>query len=624
MNQTYSNAAAKAVLKVGAGIGEILLPEDYFVSVNPDGTVTYEDGFNGSVHTFQGSKGVITDHPCIRVLLLDGQIRTAIVSMEIAQAPDDQIAYTKAIVSELCSVENDHIWVHSTHQFGFMHRPGDAKKAGYYDDAMKRAVTAAAKQAAQTLRSAVLGVGTGICNVSANRNIPTPVGVEGGPYSGLGSTLETNKTMTVLRFETPQGDPIAFFLSYGTKPSALCVTGKKVGNRALNSEVTGHASKWMEEEYGVPCIFCMPAAADQYPRETAQYHAFDETGVWNKIDIGFEKGIEIVDRLGREMGQDAIRIAKDISCSQIDAKMDIAATTFQYPNKTGDGEITVSAEALTLGDIAFVGFKQEMDCATERQIQVASPYKTTLLVSFLNGDGKYFAHREAYDFNGGLGTCETARSPFAIGAAEQFVQIITGLLTDLQQGKRAAARGTTERSFKTLSQDDTVEFAGNVWLVLERLEDRILILSRDVLEHRAYHNAPESVTWETCDLRSYLNRTWIDRQLSQDEAHRVVETTVNNPSNTKYGIAGGNPTSDKVFLLSLQEAEYYFTGSPDLLKARGKDTEETVWWHLRSPGEASDVAASVSSGGLIDYHGTAECVDDATGGIRPAMWLTID
>ena len=622
MNQSNNNAARNTALKVGAGVGAILLPTDYFITVNPDGTTTYEDGFNGSVHTFQGNKGVITDNPCIRVLLLDDQIRTAIVSMEIAQAPEDQIAYTKAIVRDLCAVEEDHIWVHSTHQFGFMHRPGSAKKAGYYDDAMKRAVTEAAKGAMATLQSAVLGVGTGICNVSANRNIPTPEGVEGGPYSGLGSTLDTNKTMTVLRFETPQGDPIAFFLSYGTKPSALCTTGKTVGNRELNSEVTGHAAKRVEEAFGVPCIFCMPAAADQYPREAAQYHDFDEAGNWTKIDIGFERGIEIVDRLGREMGEDAIRIAADIRCGETDTKIGIAATAFQYPNKTEDGEILVSAQALTLGDIAFVGFKQEMDCATERQIQAASPYGTTLLVSFLNGDGKYFGHREAYQFNNGQGTCETARSPFAIGAAEHFVQVITELLTDLHQGNYVASRSTSTASRKTVSGDDTIDFAGRTWLVLDRQEDQILVISRDILEHHAYHNTPERTTWETCDLRRYLNREWLSRELSDAEQRVVVGTSVKNPSNPKYGIAGGNSTFDKVFLLSLQEAEYYFSATPALLAARSQESDEIAWWYLRSPGEAGDVAASVSSGGLIDYHGTAESVTDPTGGIRPAMWIS--
>lgn len=422
-------------LKVGAGIGRILLPLDYFIHFQEDGLVTYEDGFNGTVHTFQGLNGLITDDPCIRILLFESNIRSAIVSMEIAQAPTDQIAYTKEIVKKICAVEEQNIWVHSTHQFGFMHRPRDAKKADYYDNAMKNAVTEAALSAKATLQPVRCGIGTGECNVSANRNIPTPDGVNGGPYSGLGSTLETNKIMTVLRFDSLLGVPVAFFLSYGTKPSALCVTGMKENNRRLNSEVPGHASKLMEEEFGVPCIFCMPAAGDQYPRETAQFHGFDESGNWIKFDLGFEKGIEIVDRLGNEMGRDAIEIARGILCQDSEVKINLAETTFLYPDKTGDREIEVSAQAMVIGDVAFVGFKQEMDCLTERQIQAASPYQTTLLVSFLNGDGKYFAHLEAYEFNQGKGTCETERSPFAKGAAEKFVQVMTDMLFRLREGK---------------------------------------------------------------------------------------------------------------------------------------------------------------------------------------------
>lgn len=617
MKQSHSTS-----LSAGAGRGRILLPRDYFLNAGPDGTTVYEDGFSGAVHTFQGARGTITDDPCIRVLLLEDGVRAAIVSMEIAQAPEDQIAYTKAIVGRLCGVAEENIWVHSTHQFGFMHRPGDARKAAQYDQAMKNAVTEAARQAMSAFRPALLGIGTGECHVSANRNIPPPAGVSGGPYNGPGSTLETNPVMTILRLEGLDGAPIGFFLSYGTKPSALCTTGKTVGNRELNSEVPGHACKWMEEEFGAPCLFCMPAAGDQYPRETAQFHGFDEAGNWTKLDIGFERGIGIVDRLGAEMGRDAIAVAKTITCSTASAAVRVAATSFSYPNKTGDGEIAVSAQALALGDIAFVGFKQEMDCATERQIQAASPYDTTLLVSFLNGDGKYFGHWEAYDFNNGVGTSETARSPFARGAAEQFVQVITGVLTDLRAGRPVDAGGAPAAAPKRETALEYMQFGALPWLVLDRREDRLLVLSRDVLERRTYHAARANVTWESCDLRGYLNGEWLEGTFGQEEKGRILQTALDNPANPKYGIRAGGSTADKVFLLSLREAEEYLAGNPDLLRAKDARTGEAVWWHLRSPGEAPDVAASVSAGGLIDYHGTAEGVDDPTGGVRPAMWLS--
>ena len=604
-------------------MGRIILPADYFIVNHPDGTLSYEDGFNGTVHTFQGARGMITDDPCIRVLLLEDQNRAAIVSMEIAQAPDDQIAYTKAIVSAVCGVDGERIWVHSTHQFGFMHRPSNAKKAAQYDQAMKNAVTAAAQQAVATFRPARLGVGTGTCHVGANRNILPPPGVSGGLYNGPGSNLETNPVMTILRFEGLDKTPIGFFMSYGVKPSALCTTGKTVGNRELNSEVTGHACKWMEEEFNVPCIFCMPAAGDQYPRETAQFHGFDKDGVWTKLDIGFAEGIKIVDKLGAEMGRDAICVAKTIVCSTVSAAISAASTVFSYPNKTGDGEIVVPAQVLTLGNIAFVGFKQEMDCHTERQIQAASPYDTTLLVSFLNGDGKYFGHLEAYSFNGGIGTSETAKSPFAKGAAEKFVEVTTDMLTNLWSGRGVDTAASQAALCKTVREFESMDFGGISWIVLNRQENSALVLSKDILECRAYHTELADITWETSTLRKYLNGQWLESTFTPDERSRILSTNVENPSNSKYGIYGGQPTVDRVFLLSLQEAEMYLSGNPDVLQATQAERSECVWWHLRSPGEAPYVAASVSSSGLIDYHGTAEGVDDPTGGIRPAMLVAL-
>lgn len=284
----------------------------------------------------------------------------------------------------------------------------------------------------------------------------------------------------------------------------------------------------------------------------------------------------------------------------------------------------VSAQVLTLGDIAFVGFKQEMDCITGRQIQAASPYSTTLLVSFLNGDGKYFAHLEAYDFNHGLGTCETARCPFAKGAAEKFVLVAVDLLNAMWQGKYIDTRSAAAEKRKKVSSECTVEFAGHSWLVLDRQDDKTLVIARDILEQQPYHNILEDITWEQCSLRRYLNSTWFDTALGGAEKAMVAEATIKNPSNSKYGIRGGNETTDKVFLLSLQEAERYLAGSAELLQAKNTGSREFQWWHLRSPGEAADVAASVTSGGLIDYHGTATNVTDATGGVRPAMWLKLD
>ncbi|MCD8129229.1 MAG: hypothetical protein LUD54_06590 [Oscillospiraceae bacterium] len=445
-------------LKAGAGMAEMVFPQEYFEIVADDGTVSYEDGFNGQVYTFDSAYGEIEDNLCTRVLVLEDEIRVAIVAVEVAQTPDDQVAYTKKIVSEICGVDEDNVWVHCTHQFGFMHRPSDTEKAAVYDDIMKEALTAACEQAMETFQSAVLGTGIGDCYVSANKNIENPEGVTGGPYYGPGSTLETDTTLTMIRFASAEtGEDIGYFMSYGTKPSALCTTGKTVGNRQVNTEVTGEACKIVEAAYSVPCLFCMPAAGDQYPRETAQYYGFDEDGNWGLIDIGFDEGIKIVEKLGAEMGDVAVNVASTIECDSNDADISLAATSFDYVNKAGDADMTITCDTLVIGDIALVGFKQEMDCVTGQQIQAASPYGTTLMVSFLNGDGKYFGHREAYDFNGGIGTWETNRSPYGIGAAEKFVEVAVELLGGEVTRDEEAETVLLQSVVANMGEDSTID-----------------------------------------------------------------------------------------------------------------------------------------------------------------------
>lgn len=611
---------SNSVLKAGCGLAEMIFPPEFFQKTDDEGRISFVDGFCGKVHSFQGKKGTITDNLCTRVLLIENGLRVAVVALEIAQAPADQVEYTQNIVGDICGVRPENVWVHTTHQFGFMHRPDDAEKAAVYDSVMKEAAEKAARMAMDTFEEAVIGIGTGQCHVSANKNILPPEGVGGGPYYGPGSTLETNPEMTLIRFSSKAtGKDIGYFLSYGTKPSALCTVGKSEGNRLVNTEVTGHASKLMEERFSVPCLFCMPAAGDQYPRRTAQYYGFDKDGKWTLISLGFEEGIKIVDELGQEMADDAVRIAGQIDTVFQETPISNGKKVFEYDNKAGDRKIPISINAITVGDIAFVGFKQEMDCLTELQLKERSPYGTTLTVSFLNGDGKYFGHLEAYDFNSGIGTWETARSAYAKGAAEAFVQEAAALLKDMKDGTyRESPEVPEAKSSQTYSFDE-VMFAGRPWYVLDRKGQDKLLLSKDIIEKRSYNDGEGSTSWEKCSLRKYLNGEFYDA-FSEKEKADIIETELLNNSNPKYATAGGNNTKDKIFLLSLDEAMLYLEGFQSILSARDRDGNKT-WWFLRSPGEAEDVAASVDANGMIDFHGVSDSLDAIIGGIRLAMWV---
>ena len=390
-------------LKAGAGVGAIKMDPSIFPT----------EGFNG----------VVNDDPHVRVLLLEAGEKAAIVSCELVNTPDAVVKGIIEMVAEKAGVPEENVWVHSTHAITTPHNPGN--------ESVLAAAETALEQALASFAPAKIGAGTIACDVNANSNIPTPEGVLGGPYYGPDSVEYSNKTMTMLRFDGQDGKPIAFFLSYGIKPTAIDNSEMKEGTRVISSDVPGKACTMVEEEFGAPCLFCMPAAGDQYPKEMALYYALPEgANKMEQVDLGVEAGLEIMNRLGDEMGNTAIELAGSISCETEESVVKSASGTFETTERNSD--VSVGVSTLRLGDIAFVGFKQELDAQTEKEIQEGSSFDHTLLISFLNGDGKYMPHDAAYDYNNGRGTYEVSKSNFKRGTAEQLVSLALDLLSDLK------------------------------------------------------------------------------------------------------------------------------------------------------------------------------------------------
>ena len=97
------------------------------------------------------------------------------------------------------------------------------------------------------------------------------------------------------------------------------------------------------------------------------------------------------------------------------------------------------------------------------------------------------------------------------------------------------------------------------WIVLDKDDDKILILLKCALETREYHSVKKArVTWNTCELRRYLNGDFISKCFDLQEQKMIVESVLVNHDNSKYGTPGGKNTKDKVFLLSQDEATQLF------------------------------------------------------------------
>ncbi|MBR6090156.1 MAG: hypothetical protein IKP86_09505, partial [Anaerolineaceae bacterium] len=169
------------------------------------------------------------------------------------------------------------------------------------------------------------------------------------------------------------------------------------------------------------------------------------------------------------------------------------------------------------------------------------------------------------------------------------------------------------------------------WQVLAIEDGRALVISRYALEPMRYNRQYENTTWETSSLRKWLNGEFYNSAFSADEKSCISETAVSNPDNQKYGTGGGNDTQDKIFLLSIDEANQYFADNEArtceatyYTEKNGANvnskTNRTMWW-LRSPGEDGNNAAVVYVDGSIYDFGLN--VDDISCTVRPSFWLIL-
>ena len=167
------------------------------------------------------------------------------------------------------------------------------------------------------------------------------------------------------------------------------------------------------------------------------------------------------------------------------------------------------------------------------------------------------------------------------------------------------------------------------WLVLEIKDGKALVISKYALDCQPYNTVNRDVTWETCTLRQWLNEEFMDAAFSKKEKAAIPTVTVTADHNPSYQTNPGNNTQDKVFLLSITEANKYFSTRnarvckpTDCAVSRGAFCyNDNCWWWLRSPGAGSDSAVFVYDSGVVRYDG--DYVNFKKYAVRPAMWIDL-
>lgn len=198
----------------------------------------------------------------------------------------------------------------------------------------------------------------------------------------------------------------------------------------------------------------------------------------------------------------------------------------------------------------------------------------------------------------------------------------------------------------------TVKFSSYEWIVLKKHKEKTLYLSKYIIDIRKYHDEDVSVTWETSDIRKWLNSEFYNG-FSFVEKKSICDSYIANAGNPVYSTNGGNDTMDKCFLLSYEEIMKYFMAvksghiTRDLLSSDEnnfslmanvnmscKKLDEThnrlgldysmangksLGWWLRTPGADEKRAVRINCNGAIRLHGRV--VNRNLVGVRPAIWV---
>jgi hypothetical protein len=373
----------------------------------------------------------VHDHIYIRALVLDnGKSVAGILAADLVEF-GDTVALRERIAKE-AGIPADHLILTASHDHaapragivtpGAQAQVGGAATAAYstwlYDK-----IVEAFKQARAAEQPARMGIGTGRAYVNTNRDEYDP---EKGWELGVNYDRPSDKTVWVVKFETPAGDPIAVLFNYGVHS---VVAGPE--NDQLTGDLAGAAERYVEAHYKdkAVALFTIGPAGDQNPTFIGPaQQPVEAAPMYQAVDAeGFMLGAEVV--------RVAVRIKNLTDAAKIGAEEKvISCPTKPRTTSAAPGQSTQQAANLNIhlglikvNEIAFTSVSGEVVTNIYYHLKQASPLKNTMMITLANDRIGYIIDDAAYD----TPIFEGAGVPLARGCAENG--IVNGLVEMIKE-----------------------------------------------------------------------------------------------------------------------------------------------------------------------------------------------
>ena len=391
----------------------------------------------------------------VRAIVLDnGLTRAALLNADLGNMPEDVwTGASRQIAEELkCPVENIIISATHTHSGVPAGPPPTGAPPQQAAAPIVAAMTDAVRQAKAKLQPAFVGFGTGASYLNVNRDAVSDRTHLWTQAPNLNAV--SDKTVAVVTFASPTGDPIAAYVNYAMHP----INGYLVG--ITSADYPGAASRYVEQSFDekMVMVFTQGASGDQNPllMRPATNALASKSGVKisgyelvrEDVEAPLREGqvphgtldSKVGDRLerwieseGQLLGEEIIRVMSSTRNLSGDVALGGAQKVISCPgrqrvNAGREGEsgtykdsdpVTVRLGMVGIGDIALTAVNAEIYTMISQRTKKLSPMANTVVVTLANGRASsgYIPDDASYGHN----TFQVLGTRLKPGCAEQGI-----------------------------------------------------------------------------------------------------------------------------------------------------------------------------------------------------------
>ena len=390
---------------------------------------------SGLTNLFQTHYTGVHDHIYARAIVLDNGVSSAaIIAVDSVEITDGTAMV--AHISRETGIPTSNIIMAATHNhnapmISLQNANGTWKSgpaAAGYVAKVEEDLVAGLKQAKANMQPARVGLASGLSSINVSRDELTAAGT----YKlGVNPEGVSDKTVWVMKFESPTGEPIAMLINYAVHAT---VVGAK--NSLLTGELPGATAGFVEQHYKdkndkFVAVWTSGAAGDQAPAINMSSNSDPA------------KNFEVVDVLGRVLGEEVVRVADGIKNADAQPRIWGMEKTVTCPGQKviGGGPdkpdavrqivdadpVNFRLSVLMIDRMAVTSISSEVVTKIYQHLRKESPFTDTMMITLANGRIGYIPDDATYNNP----TFEVYGSPLKKGCGEST--IVNGLVDMMRQ-----------------------------------------------------------------------------------------------------------------------------------------------------------------------------------------------